>query len=236
MADEEFDLGDVEVPDEVEVGPGEVVVRKKIRSTFRLGKGAGQIIQSASSDGQKSWFHLSRETGTVKFKITGQSRQGEEGTDAVAWTLIERLVQLGARWSTPQPCGPGDGDVDWVAEDADDPKRRLRIQVIRAITDPKVWGTLSREGPVIGETSIEGIADALYQSIQKKAKKRYGQPGNITLALDAVEPGTSGFYVVEVFIRKYGAECMTLGFESIWLVGPNEQLVYRLDTTEPPTH
>lgn len=119
-----------------------------------LREGCRHTIRSVRSDGQETLFEFSLEEGKIKYTITGESAQGEEGSAQAAWLLVEYLDRIGARWSVPQVYQGKEKGIDWVAVDADDDKQELRMQVVRALSDEKVWKTLAQEGTVTGEASL----------------------------------------------------------------------------------
>lgn len=162
--------------------------------------------------------------GRLTFRMRGRPPQNEDGADAAAWTLIERLNQLGARWGEPgRPSGPERG-IDFVAHAGDS---ELHIQVTRAFSDTSAFRELARESLVSRTVVIDDAVAALWSSIERK---RGSAGGDVVLALDATVP--AGFAPVQLMIafrRRHGAQARVVGFASVWLVGPTAMLTWRLD-------
>ena len=58
----------------------------------------------------------------------------------------------------------------------------------------------------------------------------YPKRSNLMLALDATRLPVLGFEdVVEEFQARFGTWIKSLGFEAVWLVGPQDSLTWRLD-------
>jgi hypothetical protein len=150
--------------------------------------------------------------------------------ERVCRILLERLNADGSRWGNPQlrSTSQREEGVDCYADDG---ANRLRIQVTRAEGSRGFWARLANKGRIKGNVPVDALADVLRKSIERKAMKTAEQqrPG-VLLALDATE--TAGLVldgVVAMFQRKHGAWAAGLGFQSIWLVGPNTRLTSRLD-------
>ena len=143
--------------------------------------------------------------------------------------LVGKLNRDGAAWGEPVP---GKGIVDCEAFDNDEPTKRLAIQVVRANTDPNLWKALNTHKRVSQlQTPQMELADQLKQAIEKKANKiQLGLREGLMLALDATRlPALAFDEVVLLFERQFGLWAKSLGFEGIWLVGPVDELISRLD-------
>jgi len=77
------------------------------------------------------------------------------------------------------------------------------------------------------------LLDQLKSSIEKKANNRKipcSIRPNLLLALDAIRlPAHSFEDVVQEYIKRHGSWTSSLGFQSVWLVGPVLPLTWRLD-------
>jgi hypothetical protein len=189
------------------------------------GKGAAtEAIRIAA--GTQSAASDSSEDGTVTFTLQGRSSQNEEGGERVARILVATMKQLGATWSTP--VGSDDPSADYEAQgDAG----RLKIQVTRAPSDEAWRRELGRSGSTArSHTTPDETADELRSAINGKVMSLApSSRRDLTLAIDATQ--TLAFVlaqVVQAFRTHHGAWARTLGFESIWVVGPTEDLTFSL--------
>lgn len=124
---------------------------------------------------------------------------------------------------------------DCVALDKNNSKTRIRIQVIRAMADQGMWRQLAKAGRVSGSNVHKTeLLRQLKQSIEKKANITKIPPAiraSLILALDAtLLPALSFDDVIEEFKFQFGVWASSLGFQSIWLVGPMPALTWRLDS------
>jgi hypothetical protein len=116
-----------------------------------------------------------------------------------------------------------------------DPKRPLLIQVVRAETLGKFWAELSRSRVAIApERSSDELAELLWQAIKRKGGR---DSKGIMLAVNALRTPAFAFpAVVEAFRRRHGEDAANLGFDQVWICGPTEDLVHRLDEKGPDTN
>jgi DNA-directed RNA polymerase subunit RPC12/RpoP len=170
--------------------------------------------------------------GTFSFLLLGSSPQGEEDTLSVCRILVEVLNNSGENWDSPLP---GQGIVDCEATDTNT-RHQLNIQVTRAIIDQDFWMEISQKQGIKAKlVKKEDLVEYIRKSIENKASDRAIPPDSrkdITLALDATRlPVLLLDGVIKEFKLKYGHWSKTLGFNSIWLVGPQPDMVRRLDGT-----
>lgn len=169
----------------------------------------------------------------LTLSIAGTSRQNEQGVRNVCSVLMRRLNHEGAHW---QSCidltkhSPGDPEVDCELSDG---HNILKIQVTRAHTPPSFWKTLGRYHKSSDALTPEATAEILKASISAKARRcPKSQRSRLVIALDATETPSHTFDpVIRCFTEKYGNWVSSLGYCSIWLVGPNITLTTRLDQT-----
>ena len=173
------------------------------------------------------------EDGSFSYKITGHSPQGEDDTLSACRVLMDKLNKEGSKWGQPRK---GDGVVDCRAIDELHPEKELTIQVVRAVVDQCLWRQLSAVGE-IRETAItkEELVEQLKRAIEFKANEqkipKMSRP-SLMLALDANRlPAYAFDDVVEEFRLQWGSWAKTLGFDSIWLVGPTVSLTWQLDVS-----
>jgi hypothetical protein len=107
-----------------------------------LGKRKGKALafrESRRPDGRAASADLD-EDGLLSFSVSGSSPQGEELTLIVCKLLVQKLNLDGHTWNEPVS---GDGVVDCQATDENDPSQFLKCQVVRAVSDQKLWKQLN---------------------------------------------------------------------------------------------
>ncbi len=205
----------------------------KIREHFSVLKQRdGENIGYSESDreGTTASSYIN-EHDDIEFKLEGNSPQGEQDTLKVCQILLNVLNQNGGNWSNPKMSDRG---VDCVSENLKNSSEILEIQVVRASTNPELWKSLANKGQINNERiSTSEIVSEIKKSIETKSNERT-IPSNIrqsiTLALDANRLSAYTLdKVVKKFHEKYAKEVISLGFKSIWIVGPREELTHRLD-------
>jgi hypothetical protein len=138
---------------------------------------------------------------------------------------------MGEAWNEPHRRERTD-DTDCEAESAARPGGGLlRIQVVRAIADPVVWRTLSEARTLAASHTAEQVADWMADSVKRKRDQiPPRQRGELVLALDAIRLPVCAFDSVVSSVReRHGAFLESTGFQSVWVVGPTEELTKRLD-------
>jgi len=167
----------------------------------------------------------------IEFEVKGNSPQGEQDTLHVGQILIKVLNNSGDNWSELKS---GDGVADCIAYDQNNRKKKIEIQIIRASIDENLWKQLANIGQINDvKVKINKIVSDIKNTIDAKGNERT-IPSNyrhtITLALDANRLSAYTLdNVVKKFREKYAKEVKSLGFKSIWIVGPREELTHRLD-------
>ena len=190
-----------------------------------------ESIRIASSDAQLVEARLDP-VGNLHFKMRGRSPQGEQESDRAAWILVERLNQYGGNWSPPRrPDGPERG-TDFVARDGDE---ELEIQITRAFSDRSVWRELSRASEVERAFQIDGAVDQLWEAIQAKANDiAMSARPSLVLGLDTSFPAVfAPVGLMIAFKKRHAAHVQSLGFKSVWLIGPTAALTWRIDEPFP---
>jgi hypothetical protein len=169
--------------------------------------------------------------GLLSYSIQGSSPQGEEDTLPTCRVLISVLNASGGNWMDPVRV-PDDDIVDCEAVNVNHPDRKLSIQVVRAIVDKKLWNQLNEQGRFEElNVSKEQLIAQIKSAIEKKDRAiAPADHPSLTLALDATRLPVLGFEdVIEEFHSQFGSWTRSLGFEAIWLVGPQSSLTWRLD-------
>ncbi|MHC4270239.1 MAG: hypothetical protein ACYSTS_17505 [Planctomycetota bacterium] len=167
---------------------------------------------------------------SVSSTLKGKSPQGEEDTLEACRILIKAINQNGANWMEPIK---GEEPADCIANDRKESTQQLLIQVVRARIDEKFWKKLSHNGKYAEKRELRELIEELKTSIEKKANKRVIPEDirhKITLALDANRLPEFAFNsVTDYFQQYYGKWVRSLGFQAIWLVGPNVSMTSQLD-------
>jgi len=197
-----------------------VVVLKRTESKITGFSESARQGRSANADQGKD--------GILSYMLNGSSPQGEEDTLSACRILVSKFNHAGGNWNQPIK---GDGVVDCQAADRQCEERKVYIQIVRAIVDTELWKTLNLEGKVERSDNSAVLAEQIKSAIDAKAQKipAVSRRG-LVLALDATRLPVLGFdAVVGDFRSKWSAWASTLGFDSIWLVGPSESLTWQID-------
>lgn len=192
----------------------------------------GAAIGFSESARQGRTSHaLLRHDGSVNISLTGSSPQGEEDTAAACQVLKERLNLDGDHWGS---ITAGNEPADCVLIDADDGRRTLQVQVVRAIISQDLWRDLNAQGAAQTSLSPAAAVTELRAAIEAKAHdRRVPKPirPQLVLALDATRlPGLAFDAIVSQFRSTSMAWTASHGFAAVWLVGPTSRLVWRLDS------
>ena len=167
--------------------------------------------------------------GEVSYAGLGAPARNEEGASKTGQLLRQRLVADGEReWRSVEVVNDQDHDVRLMSDLA-----ALPVQVTRAPIDDHLRRLAQHR--FAGDTvTLDHIANALWDAIAKKARNSPRvQRGQLVLAIDAreavaVETLSS---VVTRFRDHYEKEVRSLGYRSVWVVGPVVDLVRRLDAS-----
>jgi hypothetical protein len=175
-----------------------------------------------------------RADGSVSETIAGPPPRKRETEIRTARLLVERWNLDGGAWEPPISCdeerqrtgAPEDG-IDCRSHGPDG-------DVLIQVTSPEVelWAPLHKAGQITRPNcNVEDLIDAIWTAIEKK-RFVSGRQG-IVLALDATDcPSYSFRSVVTAFQGKFGLRAASVGYQSIWIVGPSASLVQRLDTAQ----
>ena len=167
----------------------------------------------------------------LSYTLNGNSLQGEEDTLSACRILVNTLNKAGGNWHQPTI---GDGVIDCQAVDRQNNQRKLCVQIVHAVVDTEFWKALNLEGKIKRDDTAKALADQIKSAIDAKANDRkvpkVSRRG-LVLALDATRLPALGFdAVVEDFRSRWGLWANKLGFDSVWLVGPSEDLTWQLNT------
>ena len=169
--------------------------------------------------------------GSFSYSISGSSPQGEEDTLHTCRLLVTVLNSMDGNWNDPTI---SEGVADCISGDRNNSNRKLSIQVIRAIADQGLWQDLGQQGSFNESgANSEQLALEIKASISRKASDEsipHVSRKGLILALDATRLPVLGLDdVVEEFQSRFGTWTRGLGFDAVWLVGPQPSLVSRLD-------
>lgn len=191
----------------------------------------GKIVGFGESDGRgRAASGDVVGSGMIEITVSGSSPRGEEGALAACERLVEHLNLSGSSWASPIEV-VGVQHVDAKVQRADGVDGTpLTIQVVRALTDPGFWRSLGRNSNTAISVSVPEAADFLKAAVESKANKIPVEiRRDITLVLDATDvPGLSLDPVVDEFNCRLGEWAASLGFESVWVVGPWREMVREL--------
>jgi hypothetical protein len=140
---------------------------------------------------------------------------------------VRALNEVGGDWSVPEK---GIHDiVDRYSTDVSG--NELRMQVVRASNNDKLWQELNEVGSAAVEYMADTVAREVIEVILKKSKRYPAkQKREMTLVLDAARTPSHTFQrVLDAFRARHLEECQKAGFAQVWAVGPQDCLVTRLD-------
>lgn len=168
--------------------------------------------------------------GSIDHSIEGSSSQGESDSLVACALLISVLNKLGASWINLVD----QNVIDDFREEGIDCKAYdgtavLNIQVTRVETS--LFRDLNVYGKVSKRTDVDSIIEEIWKVIVRKAKPIPEiERSQLVLALNAIDSPEFSFpSVISNFHKNYTALTSSLGFKAVWLVGPVEDSVHRLD-------
>jgi hypothetical protein len=193
----------------------------------------GEAIGFTESERQgRASSAATAEDGSVSFTLTGTSPTGEEDTLQACRILLAALKRHGEEWVGLRR---GDGLADCIAQRPDGSEGALEIQVVRAIPDQTLWKGLAQSRR-LEQASVQ--RDDLVRQLRaavglKSGDEKIPPPsrGSLVLALDANRlPAVALPAVVRDYRAAHGPWTRSLGFQAVWVVGPDASLTWRLDT------
>lgn len=162
-------------------------------------------------------------SGRVTIRVEGAPDVREAGVRLACSYVVERLNAAGGTWgaAAPTPGGVFESGIDAVATG---PDGKLEFQVVSA--EQGLWRELRTEGVVEVSLPATEVAEALWNSIQKK---RLRADTSVILVLDAAN--VAQFTLAEVLVAFHAmhqADAEAVGFKEIWLSGPTADRTTRL--------
>ena len=179
-------------------------------------------------DGLASTASLDLASG-LSYSLVGSSPQGEDDTERACSILMQRLRLVDGGFQT---ITKGVEPADRVLVNAD-PQKTLEVQVVRSVVLKEFWGELSATGSVTRVVAVREAAYSLRRAIEHKEQHLVPPVrAGLVLVLDATRVSGLAFHDVMRRVPKIAQTswAMTLGFRAIWLVGPNTDLTWRLDS------
>jgi hypothetical protein len=169
----------------------------------------------------------------VTSELTGSSPRGEEDTLHACRMLVSALNKAGSQWQDPVV---GEGLCDCQAVDRRGNRTMLCVQVVQGSVESKVWKELAHKGKVVQRANVDDAANWMKAAIEHKAGRiQTADRKGLVLAVNAIRlPALRLTAVGENFRSRWCTWTGELGFDSVWLVGPDEDQCWRLDTDEVP--
>lgn len=200
---------------------------------------ADHVSMTVSRDGKVVGFNESQgrgraahgtidEQGSASFGISGSPSHGEDGTLETSALFIRVLNSGGARWQQPNLIS--EGLTDALSCSLDD-NAELRMQVVRAVSEPAIWKALGCSGSTECKLLTPAqIADLLRDSISRKVLRIHPTDrADLVLLLNALDTPIVCFdQPISVFLSEHGLWAAGLGFRGIWVIGPWPSLVRTL--------
>jgi len=191
----------------------------------------GKIVGFGESEGRgRAASGDADDSGSVTITLIGSSPRGEEGTIQACQRLVAHLNSQSESWGEPHEVS-GTQHIDAIADGTGaSAGETLRIQVVRALTDPGFWQSLGHSGNVTLTISQSECTDILRKAIEFKASKIPLEiRADLALVLDANDiPGLALDPVAQEFIARHSAWARAQGFRGVWLVGPWKEMVNQL--------
>ena len=161
--------------------------------------------------------------------IDGPSPQGEADTLPTCRRLIAFLNKQGGTWG--EPVGTATAYTDCEAPDCRNHLPPLQVQVVRAVAKATFWSRLARKGDARRDLPVQQVALELREAIEHKVTRiPPDERSRLVLALDANRvPGHALTEVVDVFRKEHGESVRQHGFKMIYIVGPVDALIHRVD-------
>lgn len=169
-----------------------------------------------------------RDDGSLEHSFKGTPPTNEVGTLETCRMLVLALNKLGAAWGQPRATSAPHTDAQ--CERTDGQSGTLNIQVVRAQSNSTYWHEVSKLGSSADCGIPQQMASQLRDAINKKESRIPVEArSGLILVLSALHSPALGFEdVIETFKSEHGEWASHLGFEQIWVVGPDLLLTHRL--------
>jgi hypothetical protein len=192
----------------------------------KISSDGSDAIRVADDQRQSVTADLTSDGGAC-YKVAGRSRQNEEGVLEVCQILAQRLRRDNGGVGEPRTATGPERGIDCEIPIHDEV---LQVQVTRPAT-PDFWQKLNRDATAERSISSTDAADDLFALVQAKARKTSpADRAQVVLALDATETAVHAMPSVAKAAReRCGADIGRYGFKAVWIVGPSDDLVFRVD-------
>lgn len=164
-----------------------------------------------------------------EFFVGGKPPRNEEDALGACQILVHALNQTGDTWGKViVPDQTNTSDID--AHTSDEHGHTLEMQVVRVVTDQRLWKDLHMLNEAHGENDMPHLVKTIEAAINKKASKLApAQKKKLTLVLDCTRTPVFSFHAVaQAFRAQSPIAADAAGFSSIWAVGPAVDLATRL--------
>jgi hypothetical protein len=164
--------------------------------------------------------------GKITLKATGPGPRNEDDAFDICARLVRMRNERGENWSVPVG---GEQDIDSYSTNSAGDK--LQMQVVRASNNNQLWQGMNAASTATIEYDPSVAALELITAILKKSEKYPAeQKREMSLVLDAARTPSHTFQqVLDAFRAQHLEKCQKAGFAQVWVVGPQDSLVDRLD-------
>jgi len=164
--------------------------------------------------------------GNIKLSATGPCPKNEEDSLPACARFVRMLNTEKPIWS--EPVAGTERQADCLSMNVNDGSK-LQMQVVQARIDQTYWRMVDREGAAQVTLDAQQAAEDLMNAVRHKVGK-YKEAGELILLLFAGRTPEQTFQpVIDAFRKMHLAECKDSGFAQVWVVGPTDTLVLRLD-------
>jgi hypothetical protein len=198
---------------------GRLIVRK-------ISSDGSDAIRVADDQAQSVTADLGSD-GQARYEVAGRSRQNEEGVLDVCRILAQRLRRDDGTVGEPRRVAGREIGIDCEIPTGEG---LLQVQVTRPAT-PEFWQQLNRNATAQRLISSSNTIEDLPALVEAKARRTSAADrARVVLALDATETAVHAMPSVAQAARGLrGVEIAARGFKAVWIVGPSEDLVFRID-------
>jgi hypothetical protein len=166
-----------------------------------------------------------REAQGVSFEMRGPPARHEDGVPEVLGRLGRSVSTSNRQWtSEPKAAGTTERGSDGILRCED---RIVEVQVTRALPSDELMGRLARDGRAGATEDFGALAATLVIAAQRK--QALAGRETMALAVDAVRLPHVTFPAVLEAAERLAPEFRKIGFAAVFLVGPDDRSVTRLD-------
>lgn len=195
---------------------------------------AGKTVGFSETEGRERAVSADQfGNGALHLTACGEPSHNEDGTLETCEMLIRRLNEIhDCYWGAPEKNDdPQLHYIDAISRGIGAyAGRELKIQVIRAVIVNDYWQALHKNGRSELTRTVDEMSDHLKKVIEKKVNRIPADVRQeLVLALGAIDVPAAAFDdVINSFNRNHTRWVRTLGFQSVWVVGPTLRMVHQL--------